>query len=132
MSSNSGGDILTGWGKPIAPAPPPPPPLPVGTIHFASCDRCMDMRLAVIYIHSGLKHPGMVCNWCLEEIFGSLWKCSNCFDYHLCTACYMAGKHSVIHKFERIDTRDKTKRWGLIPFGQKHFVLIVSNNCDMF
>ena len=28
-----------------------------------------------------------------------LWSCNKCHDYGLCTACYMAGKHCLEHKF---------------------------------
>ena len=34
------------------------------------------------------------------------WKCSKCYDYDLCTACYNAGKHSLEHEFSRYDVLD--------------------------
>lgn len=32
------------------------------------------------------------------------WKCAKCFDYDLCTPCYMSDKHSVEHAFVRFDS----------------------------
>jgi len=29
-----------------------------------------------------------------------LWTCTKCYNYDLCTACYMAGKHCLNHKFK--------------------------------
>ena len=46
-----------------------------------------------------------------REILGTLWKCVRCTDYYLCTQCYMIGKHTLDHEFERIDTRDYTNRY---------------------
>ena len=35
---------------------------------------------------------------------GMRWKCAKCFDYDLCTPCYMSGKHIAEHAFVRHDT----------------------------
>lgn len=32
------------------------------------------------------------------------WKCRVCFDYDLCTQCYMHNRHDVAHAFERYET----------------------------
>ncbi|XP_057640208.1 E3 ubiquitin-protein ligase MIB2 isoform X7 [Chionomys nivalis] len=32
------------------------------------------------------------------------WKCRVCFDYDLCTQCYMHNKHDLTHAFERYET----------------------------
>ncbi|CAH2319960.1 E3 ubiquitin- ligase MIB2 isoform X2 [Pelobates cultripes] len=32
------------------------------------------------------------------------WKCKVCFDYDLCTQCYMNNKHDLSHAFERYET----------------------------
>lgn len=35
---------------------------------------------------------------------GMRWKCAKCYDYDLCTPCYMSGKHIAEHAFVRYDT----------------------------
>ncbi|XP_072888522.1 E3 ubiquitin-protein ligase MIB2 isoform X3 [Hemitrygon akajei] len=35
---------------------------------------------------------------------GMRWKCKVCFDYDLCTQCYMVNKHDLTHPFERHET----------------------------
>ncbi|KAG7261702.1 hypothetical protein CRUP_008032, partial [Coryphaenoides rupestris] len=37
-------------------------------------------------------------------IMGMRWKCKVCFDYDLCTQCYMNNKHDLGHAFERYET----------------------------
>ena len=65
----------------------------------------------LFFISLGLVHPHVTCTWCDEcPIIGMVWKCSRCFDYHLCTPCYMADKHSLDHEFDRSQTRDLKKR----------------------
>ena len=54
-----------------------------------------------------MKHLFVKCQSCLvEEISGMLWKCVKCFEYFLCSQCYMRGFHSVEHPFIRLDTDD--------------------------
>ena len=36
---------------------------------------------------------------CTKGVSGMLWSCTKCYNYDLCTACYMAGKHCLEHKF---------------------------------
>lgn len=53
----------------------------------------------------GVKHPNHICDGCKRQaIAGMRWKCSSCFDYDLCTTCYMADKHDLAHSFIRYDT----------------------------
>lgn len=53
---------------------------------------------------AGVKHPNVVCDNCGQSgITGTRWKCARCNDYDLCTECYMSGKHSLEHEFDRID-----------------------------
>ena len=35
---------------------------------------------------------------------GMRWKCAKCYDYDLCTPCYMSGKHIAEHAFVRFDS----------------------------
>ncbi|KAK3857055.1 hypothetical protein Pcinc_025124 [Petrolisthes cinctipes] len=52
----------------------------------------------------GVKHPNHICDGCKRQaISGMRWKCSSCFDYDLCTTCYMADKHNLDHPFLRFD-----------------------------
>lgn len=56
---------------------------------------------------AGVKHDSIVCDSCRQNgITGMRWKCSKCYDYDLCTACYNAGKHSLEHEFSRYDVLD--------------------------
>ncbi|XP_045602948.1 E3 ubiquitin-protein ligase MIB2 isoform X3 [Procambarus clarkii] len=53
----------------------------------------------------GVKHPNHICDGCKRQaIAGVRWKCSSCFDYDLCTTCYMADKHDLAHPFIRYET----------------------------
>ncbi|XP_043466161.1 E3 ubiquitin-protein ligase MIB2 isoform X2 [Leptopilina heterotoma] len=53
----------------------------------------------------GVKHPNIICDGCKKHgIFGMRWKCAQCFDYDLCTQCYMADVHDLNHTFQRFQT----------------------------
>ncbi|XP_049519876.1 uncharacterized protein LOC119446117 isoform X2 [Dermacentor silvarum] len=52
----------------------------------------------------GMVHEGINCDACGERgIFGTRWKCLLCFDYDLCGACYMGGRHNQEHAFLRLN-----------------------------
>ena len=55
---------------------------------------------------TGSPHPGVSCDGCNQEgaMAGMRWKCAKCYDYDLCTPCYMSGKHIAEHAFVRYDT----------------------------
>ncbi|XP_025906749.1 E3 ubiquitin-protein ligase MIB2 isoform X1 [Nothoprocta perdicaria] len=53
----------------------------------------------------GVRHPNIICDCCKKHgIRGMRWKCKMCFDYDLCTQCYMNNKHDLPHPFERYET----------------------------
>ncbi|KAF4793530.1 E3 ubiquitin-protein ligase MIB2 [Turdus rufiventris] len=53
----------------------------------------------------GVRHPNIICDCCKKHgIRGMRWKCKMCFDYDLCTQCYMNNKHDLSHSFERYET----------------------------
>ncbi|XP_037684717.1 E3 ubiquitin-protein ligase MIB2 isoform X2 [Choloepus didactylus] len=53
----------------------------------------------------GVRHPNIVCDCCKKHgLRGMRWKCRVCFDYDLCTQCYMHNKHDLGHAFERYET----------------------------
>ncbi|CAL1548126.1 unnamed protein product, partial [Lymnaea stagnalis] len=52
----------------------------------------------------GIKHPSVTCDECQECIAGIRWKCTECFNYDLCSTCYNSDKHDTEHEFWRIDT----------------------------
>ncbi|GCB64481.1 hypothetical protein scyTo_0013347 [Scyliorhinus torazame] len=53
----------------------------------------------------GVRHPNIICDCCKKHgIMGMRWKCQVCFDYDLCTQCYMINKHDLTHSFERYET----------------------------
>ncbi|KAL6431933.1 hypothetical protein ACFW04_007392 [Cataglyphis niger] len=54
---------------------------------------------------AGVKHSNIICDGCKRHgIIGIRWKCSQCFDYDLCTQCYMADVHELTHTFQRFQT----------------------------
>ncbi|XP_053546518.1 E3 ubiquitin-protein ligase MIB2 isoform X2 [Bombina bombina] len=54
---------------------------------------------------TGVRHPNIICDCCKKHgIRGMRWKCKVCFDYDLCTQCYMNNKHDLSHAFERYET----------------------------
>ncbi|KAF4070651.1 hypothetical protein AMELA_G00287890 [Ameiurus melas] len=53
----------------------------------------------------GVRHSNIICDSCKKHgIMGMRWKCKACFDYDLCTHCYMNNKHDLSHAFERYET----------------------------
>ncbi|KAL1021098.1 hypothetical protein UPYG_G00008800 [Umbra pygmaea] len=53
----------------------------------------------------GVRHSNIICDSCKKHgIMGMRWKCKVCFDYDLCTQCYMNNKHDLGHTFERYET----------------------------
>ncbi|XP_065754283.1 E3 ubiquitin-protein ligase MIB2 isoform X3 [Phocoena phocoena] len=53
----------------------------------------------------GVRHPNIICDCCKKHgLRGMRWKCRVCFDYDLCTQCYMHNRHDVAHAFERYET----------------------------
>ncbi|XP_024832570.1 E3 ubiquitin-protein ligase MIB2 isoform X7 [Bos taurus] len=53
----------------------------------------------------GVRHPNIICDCCKKHgLRGMRWKCRICFDYDLCTQCYMHNKHDLAHAFERYET----------------------------
>ena len=54
---------------------------------------------------SGVKHQNIICDGCKKHgISGMRWKCARCYDYDLCTSCYMSDKHDLAHLFQRFET----------------------------
>ena len=58
-----------------------------------------------------VRHPNVICDACRKhEIIGMGWKCAKCFDFDLCTHCYMAlDKHDLTHPFLRFETAINTQ-----------------------
>ncbi|CAH1773486.1 unnamed protein product [Owenia fusiformis] len=53
----------------------------------------------------GVKHPNIICDACKKQgVMGMRWKCTKCFDFDLCTQCYMADQHDLTHSFLRFDS----------------------------
>nr|BAB86856.1 skeletrophin [Mus musculus] len=53
----------------------------------------------------GIRHPNTICDCCKKHgLRGMRWKCRVCFDYDLCTQCYMHNKHDLTHAFGRYET----------------------------
>ncbi|CAN7984895.1 unnamed protein product [Ixodes hexagonus] len=63
---------------------------------------------------AGVKHPNIICDACRKQgISGTRWKCARCYDFDLCTQCYMADKHDLTHCFVRFDTTASTGGVGV-------------------
>lgn len=73
----------------------------------------------------GVKHPNIICDACRKQgISGTRWKCARCYDFDLCTQCYMADKHDLTHPFVRFDTTASTgvempKRQGAVKIAAR-------------
>uniref|UniRef100_A0A2R5LAE8 RING-type E3 ubiquitin transferase n=1 Tax=Ornithodoros turicata TaxID=34597 RepID=A0A2R5LAE8_9ACAR len=73
----------------------------------------------------GIKHPNIICDSCCKQgICGTRWKCARCYDFDLCTTCYMADKHDLTHPFIRFDTAASTgvemlKRQGAVKIAAR-------------
>lgn len=53
---------------------------------------------------AGMKFRNITCDGCrTSTIPGTRWKCSQCYDYDLCTQCYMNNQHMEDHRFVRHD-----------------------------
>uniref|UniRef100_A0A2C9JKZ7 Uncharacterized protein n=1 Tax=Biomphalaria glabrata TaxID=6526 RepID=A0A2C9JKZ7_BIOGL len=50
---------------------------------------------------SGVVHKTVLCNSCRCYIQGIRWKCTSCFDFDLCSACYNSDQHDIAHTFWR-------------------------------
>ncbi|MGH0137537.1 UNVERIFIED_CONTAM: hypothetical protein FKN15_064098 [Acipenser sinensis] len=75
-----------------------------GTAANYRCSGAYDVR---IYdsAPTGIKHDGTMCDTCRQQpIIGIRWKCAECTNYDLCTACYHGEKHHLRHRFYRITT----------------------------
>lgn len=60
---------------------------------------------ALFFFPPGVRHSNIICDSCKKHgIMGMRWKCKVCFDYDLCTQCYMNNKHDLSHAFERYET----------------------------
>ncbi|XP_035211065.1 E3 ubiquitin-protein ligase MIB2-like [Stegodyphus dumicola] len=73
----------------------------------------------------GVKHPNIICDSCRKQgIAGMRWKCTRCYDFDLCTQCYMSDKHDLTHPFLRLETAASTgvempKRQGAVRLQMK-------------
>ncbi|XP_071451950.1 E3 ubiquitin-protein ligase MIB2 [Hetaerina americana] len=76
--------------------------------------RAYDLRV-VDNAPAGVKHPNIICDACRRcGIAGMRWKCIQCEDYDLCTACYMSDMHDVNHVFQRFESANSTGE-DLVP-----------------
>ena len=89
-----------------------PPGLPSSMLHQNLS--CRDFPYSGLTIRSsknsklcsvlGLRHVYVSCDGCNQDpVVGLRWRCLNCANYDLCTACYMTDIHDTTHRFERID-----------------------------
>nr|XP_006814876.1 PREDICTED: E3 ubiquitin-protein ligase mib1-like [Saccoglossus kowalevskii] len=75
-----------------------------GTAANYRCAGAYDLRI-VDSAPTGIKHDGTMCDTCrMQPIFGIRWKCAECPNYDLCSACYHGDKHHLRHRFYRINT----------------------------
>ena len=77
---------------------------------------CLSVSVCIsdILTFAGVKHDGVTCDSCrCQPVYGIRWKCAKCYDFDLCTKCYMCDKHSVDHEFVRID-KDSSPRYNVM------------------
>lgn len=78
------------------------------------------VHVYTICIRVGIVHSSVICDSCREnDIKGMRWKCTKCYDFDLCTSCYMNGKHSLDHEFQRLDSPNTP--WYVIYMDLCHF-----------
>lgn len=64
--------------------------------------------LTEVVLFAGVRHQGSVCSACGEkDIYGMLWRCTQCKSCSLCSPCYFMDKHDISHVFERNDSESK-------------------------
>uniref|UniRef100_UPI0035901ADB E3 ubiquitin-protein ligase MIB1-like n=1 Tax=Myxine glutinosa TaxID=7769 RepID=UPI0035901ADB len=52
---------------------------------------------------TGIAHDGVLCNSCRAlPIVGIRWRCAECLNLDLCTACYHGDRHALRHRFYSI------------------------------
>ncbi|XP_041370027.1 E3 ubiquitin-protein ligase MIB1-like [Gigantopelta aegis] len=57
----------------------------------------------------GVCHQTVTCGGCGEiGVIGIRWSCGHCTSFHLCSLCYVTGKHDLSHNFVRHDTPTST------------------------
>ncbi|KAJ8888999.1 hypothetical protein PR048_008493 [Dryococelus australis] len=93
---------------------------------------CGDKLVSQTYdgtaVVSGVKHQNIICDGCMEHgIVGMRWKCVRCYDYDLCTHCYMADEHDLTHLFQRFETASSS---GFV-LGQKSSGACLENCAPM-
>ena len=77
-----------------------------------------------ISIYTGVIHNDVTCDVCdVDEITGIRWKCITCYNYDLCTRCYMFDEHNLDHCFARIDAPRQT---GLV------IIQDFTSTCDVY
>ncbi|XP_022097091.1 E3 ubiquitin-protein ligase MIB1-like [Acanthaster planci] len=85
-----------------------------GTAANYRCAGAYDLRI-IDSAPTGVKHDGTMCDTCrMQPIYGIRWKCAECPNYDLCTACYHGDKHHLRHRFYRINV-SSSERIGLEP-----------------
>uniref|UniRef100_A0A915J104 Uncharacterized protein n=1 Tax=Romanomermis culicivorax TaxID=13658 RepID=A0A915J104_ROMCU len=73
-----------------------------GTAANYRCSLAYDLRI-LDSSPTGIKHETSVCDVCQQQpVYGIRWKCAECTNYDLCSACYHADKHNLRHRFYRI------------------------------
>ena len=52
----------------------------------------------------GTCHENITCDGCkTQKIYDLRWKCTDCYDFDLCSSCYHNNSHDINHAFKRID-----------------------------
>ncbi|XP_055349555.1 E3 ubiquitin-protein ligase MIB1-like isoform X2 [Paramacrobiotus metropolitanus] len=85
-----------------------------GTAANYRCASAYDLRI-LDSSPTGVKHEGSMCDSCRQTpIYGIRWKCFECPNYDLCSACYHGDKHNLRHRFYRT-TAPNTERLLMEP-----------------
>ncbi|XP_065678873.1 sequestosome-1 isoform X3 [Hydra vulgaris] len=66
---------------------------------FKSVDNsCLKLYVKIKSAHSNKEHVGVTCDGCDSKIYGNRFKCTQCFDFDLCSLCYKKGEHPSDHE----------------------------------
>ncbi|XP_004206050.2 sequestosome-1 [Hydra vulgaris] len=84
---------------------------------------------------SNKEHIGVTCDGCNSKIYGNRFKCTQCFDFDLCSLCYKKGEHPSDHEMLVIKEPRSSKHmyYSQFPFShcwERYARTNMSNSCS--
>uniref|UniRef100_T2MDZ6 Sequestosome-1 n=1 Tax=Hydra vulgaris TaxID=6087 RepID=T2MDZ6_HYDVU len=84
---------------------------------------------------SNKEHIGVSCDGCNSKIYGNRFKCTQCFDFDLCSLCYKKGEHPSDHEMLVIKEPRSSKHmcYSQLPFShcwERYAHMNTNNSCS--